>query len=343
MTRSSLVASSAFVLQLGAALVRAGAAFASTLAVLGPGHAGAPAWPVRPVTMVIGTAAGGGSDIVGRAFADRLGEVLGQPVIIENIGTSVAAAARVAHAQPNGYVFDFGFASTHAIHPSLYRKPVYDALNDFTPVGLVVEQPFVIVARGDFPANGVREFAAYAARNAARLQYASSTGAGSLNHLSCELFNAGVGVKVTMVPYRDAGLAIQDMLAGRVDYQCLLPATMIPQIRAGRVKAIAVTGRERLAQLPDVATVAEQGMSGFDVTSWYGLFMPRGVPGEIVERLNAAANETMNSPVVQQRLEAVSARLVAPERRSAQYLRKFVADEAARWAAAIRAAGLSLQ
>jgi tripartite-type tricarboxylate transporter receptor subunit TctC len=307
------------------------------------GLAHAQEWPARPITMVIGTAAGGGSDIVGRALADRLGGVLGQPVIVENIGTSVAAASRVARAQPNGYVFDFGFASTHAIHPSLYKRPVYDAINDFTPVGLVVEQPFVVVARKDFPADGLREFAAYAKLNQAKLQYASSTGAGSLNHLSCELLNSAIGIKITMVPYRDAGLAVQDMLAGRIDYQCLLPATMIPQILAGNVKGIAVTGKERLPQLPDLATAAEQGLPGFDVESWYGFFLPKGVPDAIVRRLNAATNETMNTPAVQQRLRAISATLVAPERRSPEYLRKFVADEVARWAGPIKAAGLSLE
>jgi tripartite-type tricarboxylate transporter receptor subunit TctC len=319
------------------------ACLGGALSVLAGGDARAQEWPTRPVTMVIGTAAGGGSDIVGRALADRLSEVLGQAIIVENIGTAVAAAARVAHAQPSGYVFDFGFASTHAIHPSLYKRPVYDAVNDFTPVGLVVEQPFVVVARGDFPADGVREFAAYAKLNGDKLQYASSTGAGSLNHLSCELFNAALGLKITMVPYRDAGLATQDMLAGRVDYQCLLPATMIPQIQAGRVKGIAVTGPGRLAQLPDLPTVAEQGVTGFEVQSWYAFFMPKGTPDAIVRRLNAATNETMNTPAVKHRLETISARLVAPERRSPEYLRKFVDDEMTRWAAAITAAGVPLQ
>jgi tripartite-type tricarboxylate transporter receptor subunit TctC len=315
----------------------------SALAALGLSAVHAQDWPVRPVTMVIGTGPGGGSDIVGRTLAERLGEVLGQPVIVENIGTAVAAAARVARAQPNGYVFDFGFASTHALHPSLYKRPVYDVINDFTPVGLVVEQPFVVVARRDFPANGLQEFAAYAMLNHAKLQYASSTGVGSLNHLSCELLNSAIGVKITMVPYRDTGLAVQDMLAGRVDYQCLLPATMIPQIQAGSVKGIAVTGKERLPQLPDLATAAEQGLAGFDVESWYGFFMPKGVPDAIVRRLNAATNETMNSPSVKQRLQAISATLVSPERRSPEYLRKFVADEVERWGPPIRAAGISLE
>ena len=299
-------------------------------------------WPTRPVTMVIGTAAGGGSDLLGRVLAERLGDVLGQPVVIENVGNAIAAALRVVRAQPNGYVFQLGFASTHALHADLYKKPYYDVVNDFTPVGLVAEQPFLIVARPDFPANGVQEFAAYARGNQDKLQYASSTGVGSLNHLSCELFNTAIGVKITLVNYRDSGPAIQDMLAGRIDYQCLLPANMIPMIQGNRVKGIAVTGRNRLPQLPGVATAAEQGLPGFAVETWFGFFMPKGAPDAIVRRLNAAANEMMNTPSVQQRLQTMSATLVSPERRSPEYLRKFVIDEVERWAAPIKAAGISL-
>jgi tripartite-type tricarboxylate transporter receptor subunit TctC len=300
-------------------------------------------WPTRPVTMVIGTAAGGGSDLMGRVYAERLGEVLGQPVIVENVGNAVAAAVRVVRAQPNGSVFQLGFASTHSLHANLYKKPYYDVVNDFTPVGLVAEQPFVVVARPDFPADGVQDFAAYARRNQDKLQYASSTGVGSLNHLSCELFNTAVGVKITLVNYRDAGTATQDMLAGRIDYQCLLPATMIPMIQSHRVKGIAVTGRTRLPQLPDLATAAEQGLPGFAVEGWYGFFMPKGAPDAIVRRLNAATNDMMNTPSVQQRLQALSVTLVSPERRSPEYLRKFVIDEVERWAAPIKAAGISLE
>ncbi len=325
------------------AIASRGTGIVLAVAALVSSPAAAQDWPARPVTMVIGTAAGGGSDLLGRVLAERLGDVLGQPVVIENVGNAIAAAVRVAHAQPNGYVFQLGFASTHALHADLYKKPYYDVVNDFTPVGLVAEQPFVVVARPDFPAGGVGEFAAYAKLNQDRLQYASSTGVGSLNHLSCELFNAAIGVKITLVSYRDAGTATQDMLAGRIDYQCLLPATMIPMIQANRVRGIAVTGKRRLPQLPDLATAEEQGLAGFAVDSWYAFFMPKGAPDAIVRRLNAATNETMNTRSVQQRLQAMSVTLVPPERRSPEYLRQFVTDEVARWAAPIKAAGISLE
>jgi tripartite-type tricarboxylate transporter receptor subunit TctC len=324
-------------------IIGLGTGIAAAAAVLDSRPAQAEDWPTRPVTMVIGTAAGGGSDLLGRVLADRLGEVLGQPVVIENVGNAVAAAVRVARAQPNGSVFQLGFASTHALHADLYKKPYYDVVNDFTPVGLVAEQPYLVVARPDFPANGVQEFAAYAKRNQDKLQYASSTGVGSLNHLSCELFNMAVGVKITLVNYRDAGTATQDMLAGRVDYQCLLPATMIPMIQDNRVKGIAVTGRKRLPQLPGLATAEEQGLPGFAVEGWFGFFMPKGAPDAIVRRLNAATSETMNTPAVERRLQALSVTLVPPERRSPEYLRKFVIDEVERWAAPIKAAGISLE
>jgi tripartite-type tricarboxylate transporter receptor subunit TctC len=292
--------------------------------------------------MVIGTAAGGGSDLLGRVLAERLGVVLGQRVIVENVGNAVAATARVAHAQPNGYLFELGFASTHAAHPSLYKKPAYDVVNDFTPVALIAEQPFVVVVRNDFPANNLVEFASYAKANQARLQYGSATGIGSLNHLSCELLNSALGIKVTVVPYRDIGPLTQDMMAGRIDYQCPLPGTMIPLIQSNRLKGIAITGKERLSNLPDLATAEEQGLKGFDVETWFAFFMPRGVPDEVVRRLNTATNETMNTPAVQERLQALAVRLVSPERRSPEYLKKFVLDEIDKWSAAVKLAGVSL-
>src|SRR5262245_4100 len=151
-------------------------------------------WPARPVTIVVGTGAGGGADLLARIIAGRLSELLGHPFIIENVGNAVSAAKRVASAQPNGYVVDFGFSATHAMHPSLYKKPFYDAVNDFIPVALIVEQPLLLVARGDFPASNLVEFAAYAKANQAKLQYGSGTGIGSGNHLTCAMINGALGI-----------------------------------------------------------------------------------------------------------------------------------------------------
>ncbi len=299
-------------------------------------------WPRRPVTMVVGTAAGGGADLMGRVLASRLAELLGQPFVIENVGNAVSAASRVARAQPDGYVLDFGFASTHAMHPSLYKRPVYNVITDFTPVALFAEQPYLLVTRSDFPANNLVEFAAYARANQARMQYASATGIGSGNHLSCELINSALGIKVTLVPYRDIGPTTQDMIAGRIDYQCPLPVTMIPLIEAKRVKAIATTGIERLPNLPNLPSAHEQGLTGFDVKTWFALYMPKGVSASIVQRLNEAVRVAMNTPAVQERIQAMAAVIVAPQRRSPEYLQDFQSREIEKWAVPIKAAGVSV-
>jgi tripartite-type tricarboxylate transporter receptor subunit TctC len=299
-------------------------------------------WPARPVTIVVGTAAGGGADILARVIAGRLSELLGQPFVIENVGNAVAAAKRVASAQPHGYIVDFGFASTHALHPRLYKRPFYDAVNDFTPVALVAEQPYLLVTRSDFPASTLMEFAAYVKANADKIQYGSGTGVGSGNHLSCELLNRALGIKVTLVPYRDQGQLNQDTMTGRVDYNCVLPPTAIPLIQAGRLKGIATTGLERLANLPALPTAHEQGLTGFDVKAWFGLFMPKGAPDPIVRRLAQATSAAMDTPALQEKVQPLAAALVKPERRSPEYLQKFVLSEIDKWGLAIREAGVSL-
>jgi tripartite-type tricarboxylate transporter receptor subunit TctC len=299
-------------------------------------------WPARPVTIVVGTAAGGGADLLARIIAGRLTELLEQPFIIENVGNAVSAAKRVASAQPNGYVVDFGFVATHAFHPSLYKKPFYDAVNDFTPVALIAEQPQFLVTRNDFPANTLMEFAAYAKANQDKLHYGSGTGVGSGNHLTCELINRALGIKVTLVPYRDQGQVNQDTITGRIDYQCGLPPTLMPLIQAGRIKAIAVTSKERLANFPSLLSAHEQGLTGFDYQTWFAFFMPKGVPNQIIRRLSEATSAAMNTPSVQEKTQALGATLVAPERRSPEYLQKFLLSEIEKWAVPIKGAGISL-
>src|SRR5262245_36819755 len=302
----------------------------------------AQAYPARSVTLVVGTAAGGGADLVARIIAERLSELLGQPFIIENVGNAVAAAKRVASAQPDGYILDFGFTSTHALHPSLYKKPFYDAVNDFTPVALVAEQSMFLVTRSDFPADDLKEFAAYSKANSAKVQYGSGTGIGSGNHLTCELLNRALGINVTLVPYRNQGQLNQDMMAGRIDYQCALPATLIPLIQAGRIKGIATLGKERNPNLPNLPSAHDQGLTGFDGKLSYAFFMPKGAPQPIVRRLSEATNDAMNRTSVQEKVQALAATLVSPDRRSPEYLQRLVLSDIEKWAAPIKAAGISL-
>jgi tripartite-type tricarboxylate transporter receptor subunit TctC len=321
-------------------LIIAGA-IAATLANLGT--ATAQDWPNRPLTRVVPTAAGGGADLLGRILAARLAEVLGQPVVIENVGNAVAATNRIAKGIPDGYHFNLGGTAHLAFHPTLYKTPVYDARTDFAPVALVVEQPFLLVARNDFPATNLREFIAYAKANQTKLQYGSGAGTGSGNHISCEMLNSAIGAKVTHVPYRDIGPLTQDMIAGRIDYQCPLPGTMIPLIQTNKVKGIATLGKGRLPNLPNLPSAHEQGLTDFEAPTWYGFFFPRGTPEPIIRKLNTAAIATLDTPSVQQRLSAIAATVVAPERRSPEYLQKFVLSEIEKWAVPIRASGTQIE
>jgi tripartite-type tricarboxylate transporter receptor subunit TctC len=299
-------------------------------------------WPTRPVTMVVPFAAGGGGDLIGRILAPRLSELLGWTVIVENVGGAggMNGASRVAKAQPDGYQFVLGNIGTHAQNQTLYKNPLYNAATDFTPVALVAEVPLLLVARKDLPANSLKEFVAYAKANEAKMQYGSA-GAGSNTHLACTLLNAALGLKITHIPYRGVGPAIQDLIAGRIDYQCGGAGTMLPQIQSGTMKAIATLGRNGSPVAPDVPSAHQQGLTDFDVGVWNALFMPKDTPARIVKRLNDAATGTMNTAAVQAHMHKFGADFVAPERRSPEYLQQFVESEVARWAAVIKAAGLT--
>ena len=318
-------------------------ALAAFIVVLIAHPAHAQDWPSRPLTMVAPFAAGGSTDAIARIVADGLSSQLHQPVIVENIGGAggMTGTNRVAKAAPDGYTFVLGNVGTHAQNQTLYKAPLYNAETDFAPVVLLMDQSLVLVARHDFPASNLQEFIAYTKENQSKLQY-SSAGVGGSNHLACVLLNAAIGINVTHIPYRSGGQAMQDLLAGRVDYQCPSAPTAMPQIVGKSVKAIAILSKNRSPALPDLASAHEQGLTGFDIPSWYALFQPKGTPDSIVRKLNAAAVAAMNTPSVQERLKTIGSDLVGPDRRSPEYLAKFVADEIKKWAGPIRASGVQL-
>jgi tripartite-type tricarboxylate transporter receptor subunit TctC len=198
-------------------------------------------WPTRPMTLVVPFAAGGTSDVIARLLAEGLRAQLGQPVLVENVGGAggMVGGSRVAKSPPDGYQMVLGNVGTHAQNQSLYKRPLYNVVNDFAPVALVTDQSLVLVARKDFPAGNLREFTAYVKANQAQLQYGSA-GIGGSNHLACALLNSAIGINTTHVPYRSGGQAMQDMLAGRIDYQCPSAPVALPQIDAGTVKAFAI-------------------------------------------------------------------------------------------------------
>jgi len=321
---------------------RSAAALALTIAACAP--AAAQEWPARPVTMVVPFAAGGGQDIFGRLLAPRLSELLGRQVVVENIGGAggLIAATRVAKAAPDGYQFLLGGSSTHLFSPILAKTPAYNPASDFTPVALILEQPMLLIARNDFPADTLPAFIAYAKANQAKMQYGSS-GLGASAHLACVLFNAAVGINVTHIPYRGSALAMQDLIAGQNDYQCPTITTSSAQVQAARVKGIAVLSKRRSPTLPNLASAQEQGLADFDAGSWSALFLPKGTPEPIVQKLHAAAVATMDTPFVQERMHELGANVVAPDRRSPGYLQRFVESEIAKWTGPVKAAGVVME
>jgi tripartite-type tricarboxylate transporter receptor subunit TctC len=321
-----------------------GIAAASVLgSAVTPDTAAAQGWPSRPMTMVVPFAAGGGADIMGRILAARLSEILGQQVIVENAGGAggMTGSYRVAKAAPDGYLFVLGTNGTHAQNQSLYKSPLYNAATDFAPVVLIAEQPIGLLARQDLPADNLQQFIAYAKANQAGMKYGSA-GTGSAVQLSCVLLNAASGLSITHIPYRGSAPAMQDLIAGRIDYQCANVAPALGQIEDHQVKAIAILGRRRTALLPDVPTAHEQGLTDFDAILWYGLFLPKGTPAAIVQQLNAAVIATMNTPSVQARMKQNGAELTAPDRRSSEYLGKLVESEIEKWAGPIKASGVTV-
>jgi tripartite-type tricarboxylate transporter receptor subunit TctC len=316
------------------------AAFA--IAVAAP--AAAQDWPAKPITMVIPFAPGGALDVVARIVGPRLSEILGKPVIIENVGGAggMTGGLRVAKAVPDGYQLVFGGTSTHAINQTLYKNPLYNAATDFAPVAMLIEQPLVLITRPDLPVSNLKEFVAYTKANQAKMQYGSS-GAGATPHLACSLLNAKIGVQVTHIPYRGTAPATQDMLAGRLDYMCPLSASATPQIESGQVKAIAVLAKERSAVLPNLASALEQGLADLDTTAWNGFFLPKGTPAAIVQKLNEAASATIDTPSVRERLREIGVSTVTRDRRSPDYLQKFVEAEIEKWAVPIRSAGVTAE
>ena len=308
------------------------------------GAAPAQNWPARPVTMVVPFVAGSASDTVGRLLAVGLSEALGQQVIIENIGGggSMTGTARVAKAPPDGYQFVFASVDSMAIVPAMHKTPLYDSVADFTAAGLVVEQPIVLIARMDLPAGTLQEFRAYAKVNHRRMQFGSS-GVGSGSHFSCARLNAALGIEPVHVPYRGSAPAMQDLIAGRIDYFCALGAAAMAPLEAGSAKPIALLTSERSDLFPGLATSTEQGLPGVDSWFWTAFFFPRDTPDAIVRKLHDATTSTLNSPTIVERLRKAGVTPVAPALRTPAYLQTFVRKEAENWAAMVKASGVPIE
>lgn len=295
----------------------------------------------RPLTLVVPFPTGGDDDILARMLAPRLEQFVGQPVVIENVagGGGTVGAARVAKAAPDGHELLLGSSATHALSQTLLKKPPYHAITDFTPVALVAEQPFVVVARKSLPGSRIEDLVAYAKANQRTVQFASA-GEGSSTHLACTLFNAAAGIQAHHIAYSGGVPAMRDLVAERIDYYCPGLTVAIAPISRQDVKPIAVLARGRAQVLPELASAHEQGVADFSAWTWFALFLPRDTPDAVADRLHEATAAAIGMPFLQARLKQIGAEVVAPERRSRAYLRQFVENEIAKWASDLKGAKL---
>ena len=317
--------------------------FAAAFAALAlAGTATAQDFPTRPVTMVIPFAAGGPQDTIGRIVAQRMSELLGQQVVVENVGGAggMTGSKRVADAKPDGYTMVLGSVGTHAQNQTLYKRPLYNVVTDFTPVAYLAVTPIAVITRPDLPVNNFKEFIAYAKANQSKMQFGSA-GAGSATHLACVVLESAMGTKITHVPYKGTGPAMQDLVGGRIDFLCEIIATAKPQIDGGKVKGIAIMTKDRSPVLPNLATTGEQG-TDVQTYAWTALFLPKSTPDAIVQTLNKAVVDALHTPAVRTRIAELGSTVVSDERMTPHYLAGFIKSEIEKWAGPIKASGVSM-
>ena len=320
-------------------------AIAGACALLALGLSGvAHAWPDKPVTLVVPYSAGGPTDVVARLLAVPMGQSLGQTVVVENtVGAGgTLAPARVARAKNDGYtilIHHMGMATAM----TLYKKLPYNSLKDFEYIGQVLDVPMTLLSRKDFPVNTFPELMDYVKKNQEKVTLANA-GIGAVSQLCGMLLMHQLGVKLTTVPYKGAGPAMNDLMGGQVDLLCDQTTQTAPVIQDGkRVKVFGVTTPQRLSSMPNIPTLDEQGLKGFDVKVWHGMYAPKGTPKEVIDRLNKALNVALKDDNVKKRIAELSSDLVTPDKATPKSLRKHLEAEVARWNKVITAAGVSAE
>lgn len=312
---------------------------AAAAALALPGLARAQGYPARPIRYIVPVAAGGGSDMIGRVVTERWARALGQSMVVENLsgGGGVVASQATARAPADGYTLMQAYVATHGTTPAT-RKVSYDAVRDFTPIGMIGATPNVLVVNASVPARSVKEFIDYVKRNPGRLNYGSA-GPGSLTHLTMELLKQEAGLFITHIPYRGIAPATNDLIAGQT--QALFPglAAALPHLRSGRLRALAVTGNKRSPLLKDVPTLEESGFKGFDAMQWYGVAGPAGMPQPVVRQLNEALAGVLRAPDLAEKL---SAEAVTPWVMSSEEFGQYMRSEITRWTALAKARNIQL-
>jgi tripartite-type tricarboxylate transporter receptor subunit TctC len=304
--------------------------------------AAAPAWaqyPTKPITMIVPFAAGGPTDTVARSLGVAMQAQLKQTVLVENVGGAggTIGVGRVAKASPDGYtilLYHIGMSTV----PALYRKLTFDPLKDFAYIGLVNEVPMTMIARANFPPNNFKEFVAYVKANKAKVTYGNA-GLGAASHLCGLLFMSAIETDVTTVPYKGTAPAMNDLLGGQIDFMCDQTTNTTSQIKSGKVKAYAVTSAKRVPSLPNIPTMQEEGLKGFEVAIWHALYAPKGTPQPVIDALVKANQAALKDAGVIKRFEDLGTEPVAADKATPAYLQKFLAAEIAKWGPIIQKAG----
>ncbi len=313
---------------------------ATLLCVGMAGLASAQAYPTKPITMIVPFAAGGPTDTVARQVASVMSKSLGQTVIVENVGGAGGNIGneKVAKAAPDGYtvlLMHIGISTS----ATLYRNLRYNAVTDLEPIGMVTTVPMTMIARADFPPNNMKELITYVKANKAKVSYANA-GVGAASHLCGMLFMSAIETDVLTVPYKGTSPAMTDLLGGQVDFMCDQTTNTTSQIKGGKVKVYAVTSKTRVASLPDVPTMEEGGLKGFEVGIWHGMWAPKGTPKPVIDKLGAALNDALNDAELKKKFADLGTVPEPVERRKPEVLRAHLSAEIAKWGPIIKKAGI---
>jgi tripartite-type tricarboxylate transporter receptor subunit TctC len=315
------------------------AALAASLAL--PASAMAQAYPSKPITVIVPFAAGGPTDALARVLGQRMGETLGHQLIIENVGGAggTIGVNKAAKAAPDGYTLLFTHMGTLAVNIALYKSLPYDSLKDLDPIGLGGTNPMVLVVKKDLPAKNFTEFMAYVRANQKTVQYGMA-GIGSASHLGGLMLNSMMRVEVLEIPYKGTGPALNDLVSGQFDYMVDQAVNVLAQIQAGNIRALGVSTKKRLPQLPDVPTIDASGLPGYEVTIWNGFFAPAGTPKEIITKVNQALLATLADPSVVKRLTELAVDLPTPQEATPEALTAQLKASIDLWVPAVKAAGI---
>jgi tripartite-type tricarboxylate transporter receptor subunit TctC len=317
------------------------AALALLATLASASNAPAQTYPTRPITMVVPLAPGGSTDVIGRIMAEGMRPLLGQPVIVENTAGAggTIGVGRVARATPDGYTFLIGQWGTNVASGAIYPLQ-FDLMKDLEPVALIATQPFLIVSRKTMPANNLAELIAWLKANADKASQGNS-GIGTPSHVAGILFQNTIGTKFQLVPYRSAGLSMNDLVGGQIDVLMDTPAVSMSQVRAGNIKAYAVTAKNRIALAPEVPTTDEAGLPGFYFSFWHALWAPKGTPKDVVAKLNSAATTALADPAIRQKLVDLAQEIFPREQLTPEALAAFQQSEIDKWWPIIKAANIT--